>query len=134
MAKADLVKQLSVETENKVGMLAEVSGAISGAGANITAICAYGMDDKAHFYILTSDNAKAQEALKAKGFGVSEEEVVKLMLEDKIGSAKEISEKIKAVGIDLCYIYGSTCGCADTPALLVIKAQDNAKVVSAING
>lgn len=134
MAKASLAKQLTVETTNKVGMFAEVVGLISGAGVNIIAICAYGMADKAIFYMVTNNNVAAQGALKKKGLNVKEEEVVTVMLEDKIGSGKQIAEKIKAAGIDLSYIYGSTCGCADTQALLVVKAKDNAKVVKAING
>lgn len=134
MAKASIAKQLTVETKNKVGMLAEVTGVIAAAGANITAVCAYQQEGKAYFSVLTNNNAKAQKALEQKGHTVKEEDVVSVMLEDKVGQAKTIAEKIKAAGIDLLYIYGSTCGCADTQALLVIGSKDNIRVVSAING
>lgn len=134
MAKASLIKQLKVEADNKVGTLADVSGAIAETGVNITAICGYGIEGKAFFYIVTSDNTKVISALSQKGYKVGENEVVAVKLEDKVGQAKEIANKIKAAGIDLEYIYGSTCGCADTQALLVINSKENAKVVSAING
>ena len=134
MAKASIAKQLTVETKNKAGMLAEVAGVIAAAGANITAICAFQMEGKAYFYVLTSNNNKAKKALEQKGHTVKEEDIVSVMLEDKVGQAKEIAEKIKAAGIDLSYIYGSTCGCADTQALLVIGSKENVKVISAING
>ena len=134
MAGAILSKQLTVETQNKLGMFAEVTGTISGAGVNIVAICAYGMGDKAVFYVVTNNNASAQTALKKKGMAVKEEDVVTVMLDDTIGTAKAMADKIKAAGIDLGYIYGSACGCVDTKALLVMKAKDNAKLIKAING
>ena len=134
MAKASIAKQLTVETKNKVGMLAEVAGVIAAAGANIMAICAYHKEGKACFYVLTNNNAKAKKSLEQKGHTVKEEDIVSVMLEDKVGQAQAIAEKIKAAGVDLSYIYGSTCGCADTQALLVIGSKENIKVVSAING
>ncbi|MBL7131829.1 MAG: ACT domain-containing protein [Candidatus Omnitrophica bacterium] len=134
MAQAKLAKELVVSADNKVGMLAEVSGIIADAGVNITAISAYAMAEKAIFRIVTSDNNKAENVLIQKGFNVEESEVVAVNLPDEVGQAKEIANKIKQAGINLDYIYGSTCGCADTQALMVIGSKENAKIVSAING
>ena len=133
MAKASLANQLTVETENKVGILAELTGAIANAGVNITAICAYGMENKAVFMLISSDNNKAKSVLVGKGYKVVEDEVVAVMLEDKIGQGKVIADKIKAAGINLDYLYGTTCGCADSLSLMVIGSKENAKVVSVIN-
>jgi len=133
MAQAKLAKELIVGADNKVGMLAEVSGLVAEAGVNISAISAYAMGEKAIFRFVTSDNDKAENVLVAKGFKVDECEVVVANLPDKVGQAKEISEKIKQAGINLDYIYGSTCGCADTPALMVIGSKENQKVVETIN-
>ena len=133
MAKASLANQLTVETENKVGVLAELTGVIADAGVNITAICAYGMENKAVFMLISSDNNKAKSVLVGKGYKVVEDEVVAVMLEDKIGQGKVIADKIKAAGINLDYLYGTTCGCADSLSLMVIGSKENAKVVSVIN-
>ena len=133
MAQAKLAKELVVSADNKVGMLADVSGLIADAGINISAISAYAMGEKAIFRIVTSDNDKAENILISKGFKVDECEIVAVNLPDKIGQAKEISDKIKLAGINLDYIYGSTCGCADTQALMVIGSKENQKVVAAIN-
>ena len=48
---------------NKVGLLSEIGTALAGAKVNITAICAYGMENKAYFMLLTESNAKAKKAL-----------------------------------------------------------------------
>src|SRR3989338_9416220 len=115
-------------------MLAEVSGLIADAGVNITAISAYATGKDAIFRIVTNDNAKAKNILTPKGFKVKENEVVTVNLPDQVGQAKEIADKIKQAGINLDYIYGSTCGCADTAAIMVIGSKNNTQIVSAING
>ena len=133
MGKAKLARELVVGADNKVGMLAEVSGIISAAGVNISAISAYAMGEKAIFRLVTSDNDKAENVLVQRGFNVTENEVVAVNLPDQVGKAKEVSEKIKLAGINLDYIYGSTCGCANTQALMIIGSKENKRVMNAIN-
>jgi len=133
MAQAKISRELVVSADNKVGMLAEVSGIIADAGVNISAISAYAMAEKAIFRIVTSNNDKAENVLVEKGFKVDENEIVAVNLPDKVGQAKEIADKIKRAKVNLDYIYGSTCGCKDTQALMIIGSKENKKVVNAIN-
>ena len=107
MTKAAKAKMLEIMTENKVGMLNEVSSVIADSGVNIKNICAYGMDTSATFMIVTDGNEKIADSLKQKGYKVEENEVVVLGLADKIGTLKEASSKLKSAGIDLKYIYGT---------------------------
>ena len=134
MEKAKLEKHVVAITDNQAGMFAEVASVLAEAKVNLKAICAWSMQDKAHFAILTNNNAKAIQALKAKGFQVEEQEVVTMNLQDKVGSAAEIAKKIQARGINLDYVYGTTCGCPNSTALLVLVSKENAKLVSALNG
>lgn len=133
MAQAKLVSQLLVETPNKVGMMAEVASVISGAGVNIEGICAYSMQDKAEFMILTNDNSKAQDALGKKGWTVKSEEVIVVTLDNKVGAAKEIADKIKQASVDIRYLYGTTCGIEDCSSTIVIASKDNKGVIKAIS-
>lgn len=132
MVRANLTKELAVSAANKVGMFAEVAGVISDTGVNITAICAYATGDRAIFRIITTDNNKTRAALAKKGLKAEESEVVTVLLEDKVGQAKEIADKIKKAGINLDYLYGTTCGCANNESLMVICSKESAKVISAI--
>ena len=131
MAKASLIKEIMVKVENKVGMMSEVSDIVANSGANITALNAFGIDKNAIFRIVTSDNAKAIAALKAKDIAVSERDAVSVSLEDKPGAAAGLGEKIKAAGIDIKYIYGSVCGCAGA-CMLILNCSDNKKAVEAL--
>ena len=132
MAKVSLVKELMVKTENKVGMMEEVSEAIAESGVNITALNAFGIDKNAIFRIITSDNAKAIDAIKAKNLQVSEKEVVSVAREDKPGAAGDMGKKLKAAGIDIRYIYGSTCG-GGSASTIIFNCSDNKKAVEVLS-
>ncbi|MDP2939038.1 MAG: ACT domain-containing protein [Candidatus Omnitrophota bacterium] len=132
MAGPRLVEQLVITTEDKPGMLSDVTEVIAGLKVNIEAICAYGMEGKAIFYIITRDNTNAKKALLSKGWQVKEDEVVVVDLENKPGALNKIAAKLKASGINLLYCYGST-GERDTfPCHFVFKAEDNKAAFAAL--
>ena len=133
MAKVRIGKQLLAVTENKIGMLAEICSEVSGAGVNIQAINAYGLGDKANFRLLTDNNQKAKEVLQAKGCEVSEQDVVMLELPNQIGALKEAAEMLKAKGIDLAYIYGTTCS-DKCDCLLVFNSNNNTQAEEVLKG
>ena len=133
MGIAKIVKQVFVTTKNETGEFFEVTQVLAEAKVNITGICAWGVQDKAYFALLTNNNAKAVAALSAKGMQATEQEAVAVMLEDKIGAARTIAKKIRDAGINLDYVYGTSCGCKDATSLLVIISKENAKVVSCLN-
>ncbi|MBL7156775.1 MAG: hypothetical protein ISS92_01290 [Candidatus Omnitrophica bacterium] len=129
MANAKKVKEILATTENKVGKLAEFSSVITGAGVNITAVSAYGMEGKAHFMAVTSDNAKAIKALSGKGYEVKEEDVVELQLENKVGALEAMGKKLAGANIDLNYIYGSV---SDGSSAIILSSNNNDKAIGVL--
>lgn len=129
MAKASKIKEIIATTPNKVGMLAEVTNVVAGAGVNILALCAFAMEDKAKFMMLTSDNGKAASALKAKKIAVEEADVVSVTLSNKVGAAKELAEKLAKAEVDISYCYGSTGNGSE--ALFVLSVKDINKAIAA---
>ncbi len=131
MAKVRLGKQLLAVTDNKIGRLEEVCSEVSAQGVNIQAIDAYASGDKANFRLLTDNNQKVREILQAKGYKVSEQDAVMLELPNRAGALKETGKKLKAKGLDLEYIFGTTCpeGC---DCLLVFSCNDNARAVETL--
>jgi len=130
MAKVSKVNHLIVETPDKVGMMAKVCSAISDSGVNIKAISASARLRKGHFMILTEDNSKAKEALKSAGFKVKEEEAVAVELENEVGAAKRMAQKLADAKVNLKYCYGSTGN--GTMALLVFNSNNNEKAIRAL--
>lgn len=129
MARASKVKEIIATTPNKVGMLAEVSSAIASAGVNILAICAYNMEGKAKFMMLTSDNSKAMNALKDKKISAQEVDAISVSLSNKVGAASELADRLAKAGVDLDYCYGSTGNGSE--AVLVLSAKDIDKAIEA---
>lgn len=133
MAKCNKVKELIITTDDKAGMLAEVTSAIAAKGVNITALCAYVMEGKAVFMMLTGDNKKSISTAESKGWKVEESDVVVIELGDKVGAAKEIGDKLKEKNVSLKYCYGTTCTCsANCASRLVLKSDDNDTLISAL--
>ena len=129
---AKLGKELSFMAPDKAGLLNEISTDLANAGVNVVTICAYSMDGNANFMVVTSDNAKATEVLKAKGYEVKESDVVLYDLVNKVGAISEMTKKLADAGVNMDYFYGTT-GAADAPALLVFHSNDNSKAVEALN-
>lgn len=131
MVKANLIKEIRIETADRPGMLEEISGALSDNKINIKHIAVYAQEGRAHFMIVSDNNEKAYQALRSKGYVATEKEVVILKLADKIGMLKEAAEKLKSAGISLNYLYGTTCadGCESQ---LIMSANDNKKLLSVL--
>ena len=125
---AKRVKELTVTTPNRAGMLYQVASAVAKSGANIMAIAGMGVGGgKAKFMLVTNNNAKAAKALKAKKFRVKEGAVAALSLANKAGAASRIGQKLAKAGVNLDYCYGSTSG--KGKALLVFSTKNLAKAL-----
>ena len=130
MTKARKVKEISFTIPNRVGLLSEVTTAIAKAKANITAICAYGMENSAYFMLTTDSNAKAKKALASLGMGIEEKDVLQVEMPNKPGELQKVAKKIADAGIDIAYVYATAGGGKTT---CVFKSADDQKAIKAIN-
>ena len=131
MAKARKVKEISFTMPNKVGLLSEVTTAIAGAKVNITAICAYAMDNDAYFMLTTDSNAKAKKALAPLGVTIEEGDVVEIEVPNKAGELQKVAKRLADAGIDVEYMY-ATAGAGKT-ATCVFKTADDKKTIKVVN-
>ena len=99
------VEQISVFLENKAGRLAEVTSILSEADVNIRALSLADTSDFGVLRMIVSDNQKAEEALKGRGFTVSKTDVVAVEVEDKPGGLHKILDLIKQTDINVEYMY-----------------------------
>lgn len=131
MAKAKKVKQLSFGMSDKPGLLSEVTAAIAAAKVNISSICAYGMEGKAFFMLITDSNAKAKKALSRLGLKVDEEDVFAVEMPNKAGELQKVARKIADAGINIIYMYGTAS--AGKFSTCIFSSSDNTKAVKVIN-
>lgn len=132
VSSVHLGKEIIVTIVNKIGILADMSDIVANHGINIEAICGYASGNTATIMISTDDNQRTIDALKAKGYkSAVENAVVIAELENKPGALKNITKKLAIAGIDIKYIYGSTCS-GSCSSRIVLSTGDNDKAVVAL--
>lgn len=117
--------ELYVITPDEPGILGRVMGTLANAGVNLKAIYARSERGKGIFFLITSDNKKAEKALKGIGYEVTTNNVVTVEIDDRIGAGAEVGALIGNAAIDIDYCYGTSAG--GVKALLVFKTNDNKK-------
>ncbi len=132
MTKATKIKQLSFDMPDKPGLLSEVTGAIRAAKATISSICAYAMDGKAFFMVITDSNAQTKKALAKLGAkSVKEEDVVAVEVPNKAGELDKVAKKLADANIDIYYLFGSAA--SGKTAAVILSSSDNKKVIKVIS-
>ena len=131
MATAVKAKQISFEMPNKVGLVAEISAALSKAKINIMSLFGIETGDMAIFMLITSDNAAAKKLLKKMGADAGATDVVTIEMPNKPGEFSKVSDIIARAGIDILTVMG-TAGSAKS-SMIVIKTSDDKKVLKLLN-
>ena len=130
MYEVKLENELQVITPNEPGILGRVLGTLANAGVNLKALNVYSEGDKGVFLLMTSDNKKAQKCLKILGYDVKSNQVVTVLIEDRIGAGAEVGALLGNAVIDVKYCYGSSAGVGR--ALLVFKTNNNKKALETL--
>jgi len=117
--------ELYVITPDEHGILGRVMGTLANAGVNLKAIYARSERGKGIFFLMTSDNKKAEKALKGIGYEVTTNNVVTVEIDDRIGAGAEVGALIGNAAIDIDYCYGTSAG--GVKVLLVFQTNDNKK-------
>ncbi len=131
MAKAIKTKLLSFSMKDRQGLLSEITTLLAGGKVNITAICAYAMDDTAYFDMTTESNAKAKKALAGLGVKIEEEDVIAVEMPNKVGELQKVAKAIADAGINIAYMYGTTS--AGRTSTCLFSTSDNGKALKMIN-
>ena len=99
--------ELVVITENKPGVLHELSKELSSAGINIESLIAYPNGWSAVFRIITTDVDSARKKLERLPFvkRIDTSEVIVARMPDKPGELAKLTDKLRRLNIDLEVIY-----------------------------
>jgi hypothetical protein len=128
--KVEEVRELHVITPNEPGILGRVLGTMANAGLNVNALCAYSDAKHGHFLLITSDNKKAEKALKTLGYKVKTNMVIAVEIGDRIGAGAEIGALLGNAVIDIEYCYGTSGGLGR--AVLIFKTNNQKKAFATL--
>jgi len=98
---------------------------------NLRALRAHAEGKKGVFLLLTSDNKKAEKALKVLRYKVKINMVVTVEIDDRIGAGAEIGALLGNAAIDIDYCYGTSTGAGK--ALLVFQTNNNKKAAETLS-
>jgi hypothetical protein len=104
-----MATNLTIELEDKPGILAELGEALGGASINIEGFCGYASGGRGTLHLLVDDPAAARSALDGRGIAVQgERDVVVVDVEDRPGALGVIARRIASAGVSLNLAYLAT--------------------------
>ncbi len=100
------MKEITIRTQNRVGVLADVAELLGGLGVNIEAISAHGAGEGAVFRIITNDSKTAMKNLpKIPGLSASESDILVVDMQNRPGELGKITRKLANKNVDLESVY-----------------------------
>ncbi len=99
------MEEITVVTENKVGILADICELFGSNGVNIESISAQGMGDSGIIRIITGDVTSARRILDKTGYKYSTSEVLVVKVNDVPGELGKVARKIARNNIDIECVY-----------------------------
>jgi hypothetical protein len=131
MSKAKKAGVIVAVLPDRVGLLAEIGGLLSGAAVNIEAIRAYRAGENAQFIVMVDNIGKARKALEGTDAEIREEEVTTVELPHKPGQLAAAAKKLADDGVNIEY---SWCNAFSGPtATWILKTDNPSKTVAALN-
>lgn len=128
---ARLGKEITITIVNKIGVLEDISKLLAEHGINIIGLAGYAVNKEAKIMLVTEDNLRATDALKKSGYkSLTENEVLIVELENKVGALKLVTAKLLSEELDIKQVYGTTCT-SSCPATLILSTSDNEKAIVA---
>ncbi len=95
------MKQITVVSDDKVGLLAEISHALAKKGINIEALDLEVVGRKAVVGLMVADGNAAKAALGAAGYEVADENCVVIRVDDKPGEFNKVASQMAHEGINI---------------------------------
>ena len=99
------VEQISIFLENKSGRLAEVTDILAKNNINLRALSLAYTADFGIFRLIVSDSEKTVALLKDRGFTLSRNEVVAVVVPDRPGGLASILALLQGKAINVEYMY-----------------------------
>jgi hypothetical protein len=133
MITAKHCKEVSVRVLNDIGILAQLTKIVADKGVNIRAAAAWVEDEnKGVVRLVTDDNLRALDALKAHNYAPEEITSIEVLMQHSPGMLSSVCEKIGRGGINIHYLYASA-PVSDETCLVVLSTDNNQHALVLLN-
>ena len=125
------INQITVFLENKAGALLDVTKLLSSNQVDLRAINIAETADYGLLRLITADNKKAEEVLKAENLIFTETPVLAVAIDDKAGALTDLLEVFAKNDINVHYMY-SIFGNQDVKAYMIMQLSDIEKATKVL--
>ncbi len=125
------INQITIFLENKAGALLDVTKLLSENKVDLRAINIAETADYGLLRLITADNAKAEEVLKAENLIFTETPVLAVAIDDKAGALTCLLEVFANNDINVHYMY-SIFGHQDGKAYMIMQLSDIEKATKVL--
>jgi hypothetical protein len=132
MMKARPGKEVVVKVRNEIGVLAVLSKIIAAKGINILAASAWTDGENGIVHLVTEDNLRTMDALRAHDYQPRELDVVLTEAAHKPGLLRRLTETLAKGGIDVHHLYATATADQDK-ALIVCATANNDRAIVLLN-
>ena len=123
-----VIEQLSVFSENKNGMLAEITAQLAEADIDIEALTIAETAEYGVLRLIVDSPKKALSVLKLGGFVASLTPVIALKIKNKPGALAEVAKTLTDASISIEYLYAAVAP-SGTTAYLILRVEDETTAV-----
>ena len=99
------MKEVSIISDDKIGLLADISYLLGKSNINIESVSATSVGGKAVISVLVKNREKTKDVLQKNGFKVSEHDTFFINVKDKPGQLAEISKMFSDAEINLDNVH-----------------------------
>ena len=132
MLKTKPAKEVVVRVPNAIGTLDAIAKTIADKGVNILAVSAWVEGAQATIRLVTDDNVRVMDALRAHKYDAREGEVLVTEPSHKPGMLHHITEKLAQAEIDIHHLY-ATASTTQGQCLLVFATANNDRAMVLLN-
>ena len=126
------VKQLSVFVENKFGRISDIINALSENSIDISALSLADTSEFCILRLIVDKPELAVDVLKEEGVIVKLSDVLAIAIDDAPGGLAKALSVLTEANVVIEYMY-AFIGKADGKAMTVIRVDDEAKAIDALN-
>ncbi len=125
-------KEIVVRTLSEIGLLFDLAKVVAEKGINLLAVHGQVEGRDAVIRLVTDDNLRALDALRAHNYAPMEQPVAMVRAPNKPGILRTLAERLAGSDIDIHHISATTSAEADT-CLIVLSCSNNDRAVVLLN-
>jgi hypothetical protein len=133
MIDARLQQEIVLRSEDRVGVLAEITRILSDMGINLLSVRLQSDEGETVIHLLTSSQSYAVQALRESGFEIAERDVVLLALPHHPGFLRRTSEALARKDISISDLHFSVPE-EGKVGVVVLTCSNNAHAVQILRG